>query len=423
MIYVPSLAGIYFGEENRVISNSSLQFYPLVFVTDRFGTTVGRIEVESYATFPDDGVALLKQMQMGLSPAEAAQWYAREYGESLDIEDFLAVLDDLQFLRSNEAEALPSPILSRALSWQWLGRAAFSPPAYILYALLFGGCIFILARFPLFRPTYQNIFFTQYITIIDLFIYFTQIPLLFFHEFFHVLAGRRLGLRARLSIGYRLYFVVFETQLPSLWSVPRRARYLPFLAGMLADILLFSLLIIVARLTSTTVGQVSLPGRLCLALAFSIMLRFIWQFSFFLQTDLYYVFSNAFGCVDLQNTTRNYLRNIFYQLTRQAQKKEDPELWNPQDRQMVRWYAGFYVLGCAISIGTLLFAGIPIAIRFLSAVFVHLFAGAAIQSASFWDALVFLALNVLQLSVVLFLFFRNHKRKRTKARSTTTSAS
>ena len=57
------------------------------------------------------------------------------------------------------------------------------------------------------------------------------------HESFHVLAGRRLGLRTSVRISRRFYYAVYETRLDGLVSVPRRQRYLVILAGLLADVL------------------------------------------------------------------------------------------------------------------------------------------------------------------------------------------
>jgi hypothetical protein len=45
-----------------------------------------------------DGAALLKQLEAGYMPNDAACWYADEYGETVDIAEFLEVLEELDLL-------------------------------------------------------------------------------------------------------------------------------------------------------------------------------------------------------------------------------------------------------------------------------------------------------------------------------------
>ena len=111
--------------------------------------------------------------------------------------------------------------------------------------------------------------------------------LLFLHEGFYILAGRRLGLASRPGIGNRLTYIVFETELNGVHSVPRAQRYLPFLSGMLADGLALAALDLAAEASRHTDGSLPLAGRVCLGLAFTVVLRIAWQFQLFLRTDLY----------------------------------------------------------------------------------------------------------------------------------------
>ena len=64
-------------------------------------------------------------------------------------------------------------------------------------------------------------FLSDYLLVIELTVAFGQIPLILIHEVFHVLVARRLGVAARIGIGHRMYFVVFETGMDGLVVVPR----------------------------------------------------------------------------------------------------------------------------------------------------------------------------------------------------------
>jgi hypothetical protein len=397
-----------------VTTDTTLKFYPLTFVEDPPDIVIGRSDINSYASFPEDGAYLLKHLQAGTAPEIAARWYQEQYGEPIDLADFLDTLRDLHFLREGaEAEIVPtrhSPL------WQHVGKALFSPVAWFLYVGIFAYCVFVMIHLPYMRPAYSDIFFSPSLVVIELGLFVCQFPLILFHEYYHVLAGKRLGVSSRLGIGRRIYIVVFETYLTGLWSVPRRKRYLPFLAGMLADLLLFSCFTILASWTYTPTNPYAFPGAFFLAMAFSTLLRFVWQFYFYLQTDIYYVVSNALHCIDLQQTTQAFLLNRWYQVFGRTDKMQDETAWNPRDRQVAPWYALFFGAGYLFTLGTLLLVGFPTAIRILSLVFERVFLRGTLDL-TFWDSLIFLLLNLLQATVFLILFAREFAKKRARKRS------
>jgi len=379
-------------------TETSLVFHPLTILNDPPDSMVGRADIESYAAFPEDGVALLKQLQAGMSPQAAEAWYQQQFGESLDLADFIATLRDLQFLQEEGEEVGTMPTLSAF--WQWIGRAAFSPPAWLLYGAVMCLCLYLMLHFSYLRPVASNVFFTPYISLLELGLFFGQFPGIFFHESFHVLAGLRLGIPSRLSIGRRFSFVVFETHLNGLWNVPRQKRYLPFLAGMLGDVLWFSLMTILASLTFPSPASDFLR-----AMAFLTTLRLIWQFYFYLQTDLYYVFTTAFRCVNLQQTTRQLVLNSFYRLVRWKTRIIDEEQWNPRDRQIARWYALFFLGGYFFSTATALFVGMPITFQFLRLAIVQTFNN-VVFTPGFWNSFIFLVLNGLQFGLIISLIIK-----------------
>lgn len=395
-----------------------VRLYPLTFVPDKPDVVVGRVDIDSYAAFPEDGAELLKRLQEGLSPREAAQWYEEQYGETLDVVDFLETLRELQFVRGEgEVEKKEVNVRARDRIWELAGRAVFSFPAWVIYICLFGYAIFLSIRFPFLRPVPSTVFFSPYYTVIELGLFLGQFPGLFLHELYHMLAGRRLGLRSRLGVGHRLYFIVIETHLTGLWSVPRKKRYLPYLAGMICDVVWCSLLIALASLTYTPANPYNFPGAFFLALAFSTALRFIWQFYFYLQTDIYYVITNALRCIDLQQTTRALIKNIFFHLIRRPDKQQNLEEWHPNDRRVAPLYAPVLFAGYAITICVFVFAIIPVAIRYLAGVAARLFLGVAF-SKDFLDVCIFLGLNILQLAVVLLLTVRTYRTKKRQAAQT-----
>jgi hypothetical protein len=378
-----------------------LEFHPLTFVEERDGITVGRPDADSYAMLPEDGAALLRRLSEGMPVPEAADWYRTEFGESIDMDDFVEALHELGFIR----EAGESVVVAREVGLQWLGRAMFSPLAFAGYAVLVAAAIAVLVMQPQLRPHAANVFFTPSLVAVQLVLTFAQVPVLVVHEGFHVLAGRRLGLPSTLSLGRRLYFLVVQTELDGLLGVPRRKRYLPFLAGMVADVLVFSLLTI----GSAVIGP-NLVGRLALAVAYLVVLRIVWQFYVFLRTDLYYVLTTMLGCTNPHEATMAYLRGKFAWLPGVRPSTSDEEDWSPRDRQLVPWFAALTVAGVGFLLVTIAVAIVPVVLGFAVRTWTALAKGAS-AGAGFWDSAVSVLLIVIQ-AVLLIVVSRRGSSSR-----------
>ncbi|MEU3643945.1 hypothetical protein AB0E59_11265 [Lentzea sp. NPDC034063] len=386
----------------------SVRLHRLTMVAERDGVMVGRPDTGSYALFPEEGAETLRLLEAGKPVDEVAAWYERECGTPLDFDDFFEVLDELGFLVAEDADA---PV-AKPVRWQRAGRWAFSWPAWCLYVALMVGAVVAMVRVPSLRPSYEVFFFTDHISLIPIVLTFTQIPLVLLHEWFHVLAGRRLGLPSTLGIGRRLYYLVAETRLDALLSVPRRQRYLPFLAGMLLDAILVSVLTLTAGWLMGQAVPAWVPGML-LAISFSTLLRLVWQFMFYLETDLYHVIATALRCADLQNATRFLIRSRVRRWLGRSAPVPEAE-WTDRDLVVARWYAPLLVLGYGFSLGSLAWAGIPTVWRFWSTVFDRVTAPDT-PTSEVIDTLIFLSMAVAQLGLLIYVTVRDRRaRNRTR---------
>ncbi|MFL6110417.1 MAG: hypothetical protein ACJ786_03565 [Catenulispora sp.] len=387
-----------------------VRLHRLTMVAEEDGVMIGRPDTGSYALFPAEGAATLNRLGSGAPLSEVADWYEAEYGTPLDFDDFLEIIEDLGFLLGDgEEEPAPQPV-----RWRRLGRALFSIPAFTLYAALALAAVVAMVRTPALRPSYNQLFFSSHISLIPIVLTLTQIPCILAHEAFHALAGRRLGLPSRLGIGRRLYFLVAETRLDSLMSVPRRKRYLPFLAGMVLDAVLVSAL----TLTADALTGHGIPHwipAVCLAIGFSTLLRLIWQFMFYLETDLYYVVSTALRCSDLQNATRFHIRSRVRTLLRRPPPPEPDADWSDRDRQVARWYAPLLVAGYGFSLGSLVWAGIPTTVRFWTTVY-HRVTAPHAPTSQYIDTAIFLAMAGTQFGLLGYVTVRD-RRRRTRAKA------
>ncbi|MFC5666555.1 hypothetical protein ACFP3U_26750 [Kitasatospora misakiensis] len=374
----------------------------LVYLEEADEVTIGSPETDTYAVFPADGAELVRMLADGVTPREAAERYRAAHGESVDIADLVEVLADLDLLRPADAlTAEVAPVRGRRL-----GGLLFGRPALFGYALVTALAAVEMIRVPALVPRADNLFFSTSYTLVVLMLFFGQVPLLALHEAFHALAGRRLGLRSRLSVGRRLVYLVLETSLDGLVSVPRRQRYLPILAGMLADVLAIAVLTLVADVTR---GGGALVARLCLAIAYATVLRLAWQGFFYLRTDLYVLLSTVLGCVNLHAAAVDVLRNAVRRVT--GRQPVDLSVHHPVDRRAARWYAWLMVVGYAFTLT--MFAGVvvPTAYRLLHDMWVRITGEGS--PAGRLDSLALLLLSLGQVAAVVVLGVRERRAART----------
>jgi hypothetical protein len=97
-------------------------------------------------------------------------------------------------------------------------------------------------------------------------------------------------------------------------------------------------------------------------------------------------------------------------------KMQDESLWASRDRRFAPWYVPVFLLGYAFSIGLSLFVGLPVTYYYFSGVLNHLLHSTPLSS-DFWDASIFLSLNVLQLSIAGLLFVRDIKTRHGSGRT------
>lgn len=404
-----------------IAAGTKLRLQPLTYVNEDDGVLIGRPDTGSYGVFPAAGADLLRLLEAGATLEWGAQRWRDQTGEPLDTADFVAILEDLGFLVAENAPRFePSRV-----RWQRLARVLFSPPLWLLYAAVVAGGLATMIVDPGLRPGYRDVFFTSQISLIPVVLALFQIPLLVLHEGFHALAARRLGLPSTLGIGRRFYYLVAETRLNSLYSVPRAQRYLPFLAGSLVDAVGVGAFTMLSAAAQHCGAPPWLSG-LALALAFSGILRMLWQCLFYLETDFYFVINAASGCTDLHAAACYRLRTlpgaVLRRVLRQpageagpAQEGASTGQWSDRDLAAARWYAPLMVAGYGVSLGLLLSVGLPTAVRFWTIMF-HRFDGSRPQAlGSVIDTVFFILLAVGQLGLLAHVTLRDLRRRHARS--------
>jgi hypothetical protein len=386
----------------------TLALHPLVYLAEGDDVTIGRADIDSYAVFPADGAQLVRWIGDGATPAEAAARYALEYGEQADVEDLVAALGELGFIR----EAGEAAVAVRPIRGQRLGRALFSPVAWLGYGALTAWAAVTMLETPALVPTPHAIVFSKYYSVVLLTYLLALIPMIMIHEAFHALAGRALGVRSRTVLSYRLYFLVMETSLDGLVTVPRRKRVLPILAGMLADCLIIESLVIAAGLLRGPDGALSGGSRVALGLAFATLIRVIWQFFFYIRTDVYVLISTLLGCADLHAASVHLLTDRFRRLLGRPVQPAHPDRWPAVDLRHARWYSWLLLVGYCFSLSTFLLALGPAFLKMLDGSVSRFGSHHSVSVPQALDSVGFAVLTILQFAVPLGLAVRDRMRRR-----------
>jgi hypothetical protein len=242
-----------------------------------------------------------------------------------------------------------------------------------------------------------------------------------FHEFWHFLAARSRGVKADFSLSTRLTFIVAQTDVSGVWSIPREKRYIIYLAGMMFDALWIATLLGLLVLNDS--GTISLPVlvyKLFKALIFGQFWVIIWQFQFFMRTDVYYVAANWLNCKNLAGDSRMLVRFWLWKLFgRWPLPRSWKASWSSADLNLipfhemrsVRIYLPFYLIGSAIALGRFFFNTLPIAWGLIVRSVLVLAQGWTNNQAAFIDALIYTLFSASTWGLLAFLILRNRRRR------------
>ncbi|MER7277691.1 hypothetical protein ABT369_24950 [Dactylosporangium sp. NPDC000244] len=365
---------------------SLTQIRALTLVADGDGYVVGSPHTAEYVEVPPLGARIIEWLQEGVDVAECERRAAEAAGEPVDVPGFLTTLADEGLFTASAGDdgADPGPRLRR-----WAGAALFHPLAWAVYALAALAAPVLLVAVPSLRPSYRDgfPFHTQLLNIVA--VSALGVGAAALHEAAHVLAAARHGLRSRLAVTRRLYFVTFQADLTRLWSLPRRARYGPLLAGVAWDLVV---------LAAALLAQASLAGalgpmvvRLLRALVLLQVTAMVAQLLVFMRTDVYALLVNATGCKTLWATKGALLRRYL----RRATPADEEHLAGTGAGEIAwaRRYLWLYVPGIALALGYLATFAVPGTLYLIRLCLAPIRAG-GLGTAAAWAGLAALAIAV-----------------------------
>lgn len=376
---------------------------------------IGRDDIGSYIAVPELGVEVITLLQKKISVGEVKQILKEKYEEDIEVDPFINTLIQLKFVKAidntfiednrKKKNYLFTSITSNHVSW------LFSTPAFVVYA---GVCIaaFIIMEIDhSYIPEHQDIFFHPRFTIILLVAVILSWLLVFKHEMAHLFALKSLGLQGKFSLSHRLHFVVAETDMTQLWMKPRKDRYLPYAAGMISDVVTASSLVVVLWISDA--GFFFMPDILYDICKFIVLTQFIgilWQFQFFMRTDVYYILATVLNCKNLYGDAQTVIKNHIYKLIK---KSPHPiEGVSQSEMKAIQIYSVFLALGTGSVVAIVALYVIPILYTMVTEVYTNVAAGYIPgNKQAFIDGVILTGILLFQWGLLIFLIVKNQQQK------------
>jgi len=385
---------------------------------------IGLPAANVFVALPAEALEILDSLARGKTVGEAQSEFARVHAIEPDIDGLLESLEQRGFVRRRDGQAVLQQAEGRAdrsIRYHFsqipesVARRFFGPLPLALCLAIIASAVTIAVARPSLIPGRSSLVFTQHrtakIVILSLVAYGT----IFLHEFAHLLAARAQGVKSRIGISNRLWFLVAQTDMTGLWAVPSRQRYLPMLAGPLLDGLSASLLFLLLFAKSEGVfGLAPEIEQLVRAMIFLYLLRLLWQCYFFMRTDFYFVFTTFFGCKNLMKDTQDLVKNLFRRATGSTERVDQAHI-PLRERRVIGMYSVLWIFGRGIAFLSLFFITLPVLFRYLNGTRLALQRGYAGNHYQFLDAVLVGVLNLAPLIIGLYLWITNVVRRREAA--------
>lgn len=324
--------------------------------------------------------------------------------EMVDILDFVEQLLDLQLIAAIDSVKVDNNKETKKenFGFLWispqLGKFFFNKVSYIFYIGLFIVNIFFFIKNPALFPHYKDLFIFHLMVLnIPAWMVFSAL-LLLIHELGHILAVRAQNLPTRLEVGHRLFLVVLETDMSSVWKLPSKDRNVLYLAGICFDTIILSLALI-GQLIFTNGSGIFLSIMQVVVL--DTFIRMVYQCCVYMKTDLYYVIENVSGCYNLMESAQQTIRKW---LPFQKPSVNDGVIFE-RERKTVFLYSIFYFIGLFLTITLYVIFYIPQLLFSFKKVFPGF--EQSPTSLAFWDTTLF----SLQIIIVFLLLLYSWRKK------------
>ncbi|ODH00731.1 hypothetical protein A4S05_32095 [Nostoc sp. KVJ20] len=415
-------------ETTEVVSKlkptSRITFYPLIRRCEDGIYIVGRVETGEFISLPEVGIQVIDNLQDKYNLQESTSLVMDNFGIEIDISTFIEELANLGFIKEIDGFSIyvSQPKL---FNFNWLKPQyiyfLFGRTATICYMILVTIAFITLIKNPQLVPSYQDFFWASSTSLVLAGNTAITIGNIALHELAHLAAARSLDLPVRISLSTRLHNLVVQTDVSSLWSVPRRYRYRVYLAGIVWELIFCSTALIVLAY----IPLISLVKGLIKALILTQFFGITWQFYFYMRTDIYFVIQDLLRCHNLFTDSLNYLKFCVQKTNRLVFKKRfEKSIVNPlinvpiQEKKKIIAYSWLVLIGSLISLCVFFTYNLPILIKLLIQACISIWNGIVLwRPKQFLDGLITLLIEgSIQLVFIITILkrYKNHRLSRAK---------
>jgi len=380
---------------------SSLLLVPIEIRKDKKHYIVEDKTTGDFYEMPVICIDAIHLINEGMTLGDIEKFLKSKYPhEEVDLVDFAGQLVEMQLIAELDGETIDHKSrFSEQSGFLWvspkLGTFFFNKVTYFVYVSLFIINLFLFISKPSLIPHYKDLFIFDYMMFnIPAWLLLT-FGLVLFHEFGHVLAIRAQNLPTKLEVGHRLFFVVLETDMSSVWKLPSKARNALYLAGLCFDTVMLSIALM-CQLLVTSDSEILLG--ILNVIVLDTFIRMIYQCCIYMKTDLYYLFENLTGCYNLMENAQQLFRK--WLPIGKAKTVLNNNVMFDEERKTVLFYTILYLIGVGLNVGLYILYYIPQAVYSLKKVLPDFQEGPV--SIPFWDATLFMIQILLGIGLLLY---------------------
>jgi putative peptide zinc metalloprotease protein len=390
--------------------HASLSLHPHELLPDGEDVIAKRLDLASYISLSPDAARILACLhECGRLDLTLARFESEGLAFE-DLRDFVLMLAESQFIHRVNGHVISAQasVPAQTVARSTLAGMLFGSAAWIVYGAIAIASLLLFVFAEQTRPAGDDFYFSGSGLVSLIVNLLGMWAVVFIHEFGHVYAARREGIAGRISWGYRFIFLVIETDVSDIWSIPRNRRYSIYMGGLawtFAIILVLQLLLF-APLPDTLMKL----DRLFILL---LLQTIVFQFVIILRTDLYYVLTNYFRIDDLYERTLRLLGRLV-RLQAYAIRQDWASLAK-RDRLIEASFLAYSIVG----IGITGFLFIQVDLPFFDAT-AQVIAGKLLDeplfSAAYWDGIFFATLLLNPIVIVMAYWGIDWHRARTARR-------
>jgi len=271
-------------------------------------TSVIRIDTDDGLILDKTQAAVLHFLELGETISETGQ---KTHVSEEVLSNLIRLFSSVGFIKSIDDEKIVNttipirPLLPNvSRKWfSWSINPLFLSVSFTVIILGFGIAFFN----PEYLPTFGDFFWTNDFILILLSIHVITLTTTCIHEAMHYIVTRAVGGQGRINLSTRFIYFIFETEHYHLAVIQKPLRYLVYISGIYAELILMSIIMIIFFLSETYQWNIAIMMPYLKVTLLIQLTGLIWQYSAYLQTDFYNVFSEYLNEPNLYVNMKKYI--------------------------------------------------------------------------------------------------------------------